>query len=390
MGPNRGLARQDVRQMFAEMVEWLARQQVSDDASPYHGCIFYPTENRYCNRDTACAAAMFMRQYHVTGDVLWKDKAALARDYVLRAQRQNGGYPELRGMEDSDGGSAVNTSIIADNLIHACALGLDYGSRDVRALERMADFELGLEWKPGAFYHDTNHLKADPAEHKRWGDEGSKRDCQNTTALSAMMLQRIYHFLKENGVDTKEEWLSAAARGVRHLIECQAESGHWHYYATGADWFDMNHHGMVMFHLAEVCEFPPHKDNRKAADALIRGGRWLVRQGLLHTEKGSKIDWAIQKSACLYFTWGFFVTSAPLCRLAKLDPESREFWQTEALELLRYVRTDLWHNPECEKEGPFRLTEAGMAPGYAWFGQSLGWCLYQLDDLINQMGWWDK
>ena len=380
---NKDFGKREVKQMFTEMVEWLRKQQVSDKSSKYYRSIYYPTENRYCNRDTGIASAMFMRQYQITKDESWKEKASLARDYVLDVQLENGGYQELCGLENSDNGSAVNTSIIADNLIKAYSFGLEYGKRDIEALKRMADFELSLEWKPGAFYHDTNHLKA---FKDLWGDEGSKRDCQNTTALSAMMLQRIYYFLKENGSAVKAEWLEAVARGINHLLASQMENGHWAYW-VGAEWYDMNHHGMVMFHLEEVGEYPPYNEDEKIKEALIKGGQWLVKEGILHTEKGSKLDWAIQKSACIYFTWGCFVTSAPLARLGNINIENKKFWQHEALELLRYVKTDLWDNPQKEKEGPFRLTEGDIKVGYAFFGQSLSWCLYQLDDLIKQMGW---
>ena len=72
-------------------------------------------------------------------------------------------------------------------------------------------------------------------------------------------------------------------------------------------------------------------------------------------------------------------------RLYALRPEAD---YQRSLEVLRYVRTDLWDNPRRDTEGPFRLTEAGIRVGYAWFGQSMGWAAYMLDDLIEQMGWW--
>ncbi|MFH1477823.1 MAG: hypothetical protein ABIH24_10115 [Verrucomicrobiota bacterium] len=374
----------DVLSMFVEMTEWLEKQQVADKGHQHCNAIYFPTEDRYCNRDTACASAVFMRQFSRTGKEAWKKKAECARDYVLAIQREQGGYPELRGSEDSDDGSAVNTSIIADNLIRAYALGLEHGKRDLEALERMANFELTLEWIPGAFYHDTNHLHA---FKNNWGDKGSRIDCQNTTALSAMMLQRIYYFLKKNNANVKFEWLDAAGRAIKHLLEGQDPNGHWPY-ITGCDWIDMNHHGMVMFHLEEAAEFAPYDQNSDIKQALMKGGKWLVEEGILQTKKGSKLDWAIQQSACIYFTWGYFVTSASLARLARFDPKNGEFWKYEALELLRYVRTDLWNNPEKNKEGPFRLIEGDIRKGYAWFGQSMGWCVYQLSDLITEMGWW--
>ena len=373
--------------MFDEAAEWLGKQQVEEKGHPYNNAIYFPTEDRYCNRDTACAVAVFMRQFLRTGKETWKNKADRARDYVLSVQYEHGGYPELRKRENSDEGSTVNTSIIADNLIRAYALGLEYGEKDLHALERMAEFELTLEWKPGAFYHDANHLRA--YEKRGWGDEGSKIDCHNSTALSAMMLERIYHFLKANGHIPKQEWRAAAQRAVNHLIESQLPNGHFPYRA-GAAWLDMNHHGMCMFHLAEVAEYSPHKENPAVRDSLLRGGRWLTEEGLLQTKKGTKIDWAIQRSCCVYFTWGYFVTSAPLARIARFDSKNGESWKHEALELLRYVRTDLWNNPEKNREGPFLISEAGLHGGYSFLGQSMGWCLYQLNDLITEMGWWLK
>lgn len=386
-----GFGRAEVLDMFEQMIQWLGCQQVMDDADPHYGSIYFPTEDRYCNRDTACAAMAFIRQSAVTGDDSWRRKASLARDYVLRAQEENGGYPEMRGQEKSDGGSAVNTSVISANLIRTYQLGLDLGERDLRALQRMADFTLTLEWQPGAFYHDTNHL-GEFRHHETgevlWGPEGSKRDCQNTTALAAMMLQRIYHFLGENGADTKEEWPHASERGLEHLLAGQDSEGHWPYYFD-ADWLDVGHHAMCMFDLAGAAQFPPHRESTAIREALARSGQWLVDEGLLQTKRGTKINWAISRSACLYFTCEYFLTAAPLARLAVLDPGRRDLWAHEALELVRYVRTDLWDNPNAESEGPFKLTEAGIRIGYAWFGQSMGWAAYQLADLIEQMGWWE-
>ncbi|MFH1476952.1 MAG: hypothetical protein ABIH24_05615 [Verrucomicrobiota bacterium] len=379
--------REDIKLMFGEGMAWLGKHQIADKDSKHYGSIYFPTENRYCNRDTGCTTALFMRQHHITGDRKWKKKASLARDYLLDVQLENGGYQELRGLENSDNGSAVNTSIIADNLIKAFSFGLKYSLRDLEALKKMADFELTLEWKPGAFYHDTNHLGAfDDNRGCQWGNEGSQRDCQNSTALSAMMLQRIYYFLQKEGYPVKKEWLQAAARGIKHLLESQMENGHWAY-CVNADWYDVGHQGMTMFHLEQAGEFPPYNTDNRIKTALIKGGKWLTKEGILHTEKGNKINWAMERSACIYFTWGYFVVSAPLCRLAHINRSNRRFWQKEATELLRYVRTDLWDNPFKEKEGPFRVTEGGVVKGYSFFGQSLGWCLYQLDDLIEHMRW---
>ena len=381
----------EVLGMFDEMVVWLAEQQILDEGHPHYRGIYFRTEDRYCNRDTACAARAFMRQFLVTGDEKWKEKASLARDYVLDVQEENGGYPEMRGRAKSDGGSTVNTSVIAANLIRAWQLGLESGERELEALSRMADFELALEWRPGAFYHDTNHVGAyrhHETDEPLWGDEGSRRDCQNTNALAAMMFHRIFSFLEERGGEPESAWLEAAARAVRHLLDGQDRNGHWPYYID-ADWLDAGHHGMCLLHLAEAAEFPPHRGNPEIEGALTRAGRWLVEEGLLQTKRGTKVNWAVSRSACLYFTVEYFLVATPLARLSNVDPERRAVWRHEALELLRYVWTDLWDNANREAEGPFRLTEAGIRLGYAWFGQSMGWAAYQLEDLIDQLGWWD-
>lgn len=391
----RGLAERfgkaEVRGMFQEMIEWLGDQQILDASEERYRAIYFRTEDRYCNRDTACAAMGFMQQYRSTGDRVWRDKASLARDYVLDVQKENGGYPEMHGRAESDGGSTVNTAIIASNLIKAYELGLHCTERDLEALVRMADFELTLEWQLGAFYHDTNHQGAfqhHETDELMWGDEGSKLDCQNTTALAAMMLQRIFHFVHGHAGQAKQEWVAAAARAVHHLLEGQRANGHWPYYVD-ADWLDAGHHAMCMFYLAGAAEHPPHNEDPAARDAVIRAGEWLVDEGLLQTKRGTKINWAISRSACAYFTNEYFLTAAPLARLGRIDPENRDRWHHEALELLRYVRTDLWDNPNRETEGPFSLTEAGIRIGYAWFGQSIGWAVYQLAEVIDEMGWWD-
>ncbi|MBU0715795.1 MAG: Gfo/Idh/MocA family oxidoreductase, partial [Verrucomicrobia bacterium] len=213
----RDFGEKDLLEMHSEIAGWLLNNQVMDSKSKYFGSIYYPTEKRYCNRDTACLASCFMRQYVNTSDNKWLERADLARKNVLSVQLENGGYPELRNLEQSDDGSAVNTSIVADNLIKAYQAGLAYDQKDVSALSRMADFELCLEWEPGAFYHDTEHLGIPRYKDRTWGKEGSKIDCHNTTALSAMMLQKIYYFLKENDCPVKQAWLDAASRAIKHL-----------------------------------------------------------------------------------------------------------------------------------------------------------------------------
>jgi len=377
--------------MFGEMAAWLAAHQVALRDDPNLGAIYFPTEDRFCNRDTACMARAFMRQFQLTGDDAWREKAALARDHVLRVQKPGGGFPEMRGRAESDAGSTVNTAIAAANLIKAYELGLDCAARDLDALARMADFELTLEWKPGAFYHDMNHLRTfkDQTGTVRWGDEGSRLDCQNTTALAAAMLQRVHRFLAARGGEPKAAWLAAAGRAVAHLLEGQAPDGQWPYY-FGASWKDAGHHAMCLFHLAEAAAFPPHDRNPAILEALRRGGRWLMDDALLQTKRGTKINWARCRSACLYFTTEYFFIAAPLARLANLDAQNGDECRHEALELMRYVRSDLWDNENRDNEGPYRLTEAGIKLGYAWFGQSMGWCAYQLDELIEQMGWWEQ
>ncbi|MBT3377029.1 MAG: hypothetical protein HN742_16345 [Lentisphaerae bacterium] len=387
--PGHTLDKQAVLAMYREMAEWLGRHQVDTPTDTRHGSLYYPTEDRYCNRDTACAASAFMQMAKITGDAAWQKQAAAARDYVLRVQGANGGFPELRGLEDSDGGSAVNTSIIATNLIRAYQRGLPCSTRDVDALVRMADFILTLEWKPGAFYHDTNHAGPfrTPDGTLRWGTEGSGRDCHNTTALSAAMLRWVSTFVETRGGTPDSRWNQAADRAVEHLLDGQNEDGHWPYWA-GATWHDVGHHGMCIFHLTEALENADSAEQEAVVEKLLRGAEWLLENGLLPSRKGTKIDWAVEKSACVYFTHGYFAVAAPLARLAALDPHHSAAWHHAALELLRYVRTTLWDNADAEKEGPFRLTEAGLCKGYAWFGQSMGWCLYLLDDLIGQLGWW--
>ena len=384
--------RSDVRAMHDEMVTWLAKQQVTDKNDPHYGAVYYRREDRYCSRDTACAAASFMRQYALTGDAKWKQAAERARDYALQRQKPHGGIPESRHREEADGGSAVSTSIIADNLIRAYRLGLEYGDRDLDALARMAAFELTLEWKPGAFYHDTNHVSACRGEDGKlmWGDEGSHKDCQNTTALSAMMLVRIADFLESAGREPDPEWRAAAGRAIDHLVEGQDPQGHWRYW-IGVNWLDMGHHGMVMFHLAEAAEHEPLRNRKDVLAALVKGADWLMDAGLMPSKWGTKLDWSIEWGACIYFTHSYFLLSAPLVRLGRLDPERGAQWRHQGLELMRYVRTRLWDQKfgDYETDGPFRPTENDLCYGCAWFGQSLGWCLYLLDDVIEQMGWWE-
>lgn len=381
--------KKDLHEMYSEIAEWLIKNQVADKQSKYLGSIYYPTEKRYCNRDTACLASTFMRMYKNTGDKKWLEHADMARKSVLSVQLENGGFPELRNLEQSDDGSAVNTSIAAENLIKAYKLGLPYDKKDLSALSRMADFELCLEWSPGAFYHDTEHLGIPKYAKRSWGSEGSKIDCHNTTALSSMMLQRIYYFLKENNYPVKQEWIDAASRAIKHLISILNEDKHWPY-MNDCKWIDVNHHGMTMYYLIQAGRYEPHCNDSALKKALLESGKWLTENGLLHTEKGSKPDWAIQQSACIYFSWGYFVMAAPLACLGNVDPANRRYWHDEVKELMRYVKTSLWNNPKYDEEGPMKVSEGGLTKGFAFFGQSLAWCLYQLDELIEETGNWIK
>ncbi|HCA48265.1 MAG TPA: hypothetical protein DEP45_13200 [Armatimonadetes bacterium] len=382
--------KQHVLAMYDEMLSWLAAQQVGEGDAQHSGAIYFPSEDRFCNRDTACAAMLFAREARRSGDAAWLERASRARDYVLRVQKPNGGFPELRHREQSDEGSTVNTSIVADSLMKTHERGLDLGARDLDALARMADFELTLEWQPGAFYHDMNHLSTfvTPDGARRWGEEGSRLDCQNTTALAAMMLLRISDFLLARGREPRREWREASSRAVERVLAGQDPDGQWPY-RMGGGGRDAGHHAMVILHLAQISQHPEHAGDERIRAALLRGGEWLLACPLLNTRAGTKIDWAISRSALTYFTTEYFFIAAALARLCGVDPEHADRWQHEALELLRYVRGTLWDNPKAETEGPFCLTEAGLTFGYAWFGQSMGWVLYHLEDLISQLGWWE-
>jgi hypothetical protein len=205
-----------------------------------------------------------------------------------------------------------------------------------------------------------------------------------------MALQRIYYFLKtKSGSIHEQEWLNAAERAVKHLLEGQAPSGQWPYYFD-AGGCDAGHHSMCMFYLAEAASFPVKINKKTIWNSLQRGADWLIDEALLETQYGTKINWARNKSACLYFSSEYFLIAAALASTANMGVENADEYRHEALELMRYIRTDLWNNPNYETEGPLRLTEAGIKIGYAWFGQSMGWVVYQLDDMIEQMKWWER
>ena len=376
---NNRFSKKEITGMFEEMAVWLADNQVYDENDPNRGAIYFPTENRYCNRDTACMARVFMRMYNKTRHGSWYKKATLARDHVLKVQKSNGGYPELRGLEESDQGSTVNTAIIAENLIMAYELGLEFDERDLAALAGMADFELTLEWKPGAFYHDTNHMQAFGS---RWGNEGSHNDCQNTTALAAMMLRRIYFFLERQNFAIRNEWLMASDRAIAHLIEGQDEDGQWPY-LVGIQKKDAGHHGMSLLYFVRATGMAGISKRPDIVKALTTACRWLIDEALLQTKLGTKINWARSEGACLYFTNDYFIIAAALANAALIDETNGQEYLKESTELMRYVKTDLWNNCNYEKEGPAKLTEAGIKIGYAWFGQSMGWSVYHLDELLE-------
>ncbi len=362
-------------EMNDAMINWLVGQQVLDAQHQYHRAIWYPTERRYDNRGTGCAVLALWRRFAQTGDEKYLHQARLAKDYVLDVQEEDGGYAELtKDNVRMDEGSTVNTGTIAMSLIRALESGFECTERDLKALSRMADYLLTLEWIEGGFYHDENHL------YKK-----SQMDCQNTTALAAATLFQVERLLTAHNFPVKSAWKEAATRAIERLLQGQDASGQWPYRLGMIDSFpcDMNHHGMLMLMVGEIYRIIL---DPRLLDALVLGGQWLTEDAFLQTQHGAKHNWAFQRSACLYFTAGYFFTSSALAQLAALDESRRDYWNHHARELLRYVRTDLWDNPQHETEGPFRLTEAGLAPGYAWHGQAMGWCCYLMDHVLVDLG----
>lgn len=361
----------DLIAMNQEMIHWLRGQQIQEVGHPHYGAIWYPTERRYDNRDTACSIPVFWRQYLATGEERYRQQADLARQYVLSVQEEDGGFAELTfDNKRMDEGSTVNTGMAMMALVRAFEAGYPCEQTDLAALSRMADFLLTLEWTPGGFYHDENHIL-----------KNSGLDCQNTTALAAASLCLVTRFLSAQNYPLKAEWQNALERAIKRLLEGQDASGQWPYRLGMIERYpcDMNHHGMLMLMVGEL--YRQYRDERLLS-ALVLGGQWLVEDAFLQTAHGTKHNWAFQKSACLYFTAGYFHTASALMQLAELDTGHQSYWDHHARELLRYVRTDLWHNPKHSEEGPFRLTEAGMAPGYAWHGQAMGWCAYLMDHIL--------
>src|SRR5690606_29807365 len=74
---------QDVTAIYDAMITWLVGQQVQDKAHPHYGAVWYPSERRYDNRDTGCAALAYWRRFQATGEDGYKAQANLAREYVL-------------------------------------------------------------------------------------------------------------------------------------------------------------------------------------------------------------------------------------------------------------------------------------------------------------------
>ena len=74
--------------MFEKMTGWMSDNQVCDENDTNYGAIYFPTEDRYCNRDTACMARAFMRMYNKSQNDSWYKKASLARDYVFKSPKK--------------------------------------------------------------------------------------------------------------------------------------------------------------------------------------------------------------------------------------------------------------------------------------------------------------
>ena len=68
----------ELRAMFAGLLDWCERRQVLDEADPHYGAV-YSEEDKYDFRDAAAAAVTFTYAWPDSGEESWLERARIAR-----------------------------------------------------------------------------------------------------------------------------------------------------------------------------------------------------------------------------------------------------------------------------------------------------------------------
>ncbi len=363
--------KQELRGMFADLLDWCRRRQVLDRADAHYGAI-HSEEDKYDFRDAAAAAVCFAHAWRDTKDEAWRQRALAARSYVYQGQhvedpanaQQYGGFcqmvdglwgPPFRRLSDKlPNVTGVETCIAVNLLVRTIELGLEPAEEDLRRLELAARWVAANEFRPGVFHHH----------------EGSTGDCQNSNVLGAMALARAHEALERLGRRPPAAWISAAQRGMRHYVEGQEAIGCWPYlFATigrGQAYHERNlpDQGMGAYHFLVACRTPLFRDWPQAEDRMQRAARWWLcnsridRRGPLATIDldDRKASGSLKFSA---FTWCRFMAAATLLRIAEHTGE-REPWQSLARRYMEHVHTKLWNHTDPHTAPVRRATRDDM------------------------------
>ena len=318
-----------LRVIFNDIVSWCKRRQVLDPNDLHYGAI-YSEEDKYDFRDAAAAAVCFMHAWHDTKDEDYRRRAVLARDYCYKGQHladpknadQFGGFCQMvhgawgPGMQRLGGelgpATGVETGIIANLLVKLIELGLEPSAQDRQHLRAAAQWMLNNECAPGTFRHH----------------QGASHDCQNSNALGAETIVRVYHALDKFGEKPPKAWLAAARRGLAHVVEGQEAIGCWPYVfakiGRGQAFSEQSlpDQGMGTYHFLVACDTPTFRGFPGTQDALRRAARWwlcmsrLDRSGPLVT---IDLDDRQARGALKFskFTWCRFMAAASLARIAE-------------------------------------------------------------------------
>ena len=385
----------EMEQMFRDIVAWVKTRQVTNERDLHYGAV-YSEEDKYDFRDTAAAAVCFMHVYKATRDDEWEHRARIAIDYVHKGQcaeprvaptnkEKYGGFvhmisgtwgTDFRQLSDPwPGVDGVDTCIIANLLCTAHELGLPSMERDMRVLRRIATWVENNELRPGVFAHH----------------EGAEHDCQNSNALGAAALTRVYHFLSQRGQRVPNRWLDAAARGIRHCIEGQEAIGEWPYvFATvgrGQAYHEQSlpDQGMGLYHFLVACQYPPFNNDPAVKRAALRAARWYLCMTYVDEDSGT-IDLDYDRSGqglCFSsFTWCRFTCAASLARMWRLTGET-EPWRHLAVALMEHVRKRRW-NIDDKTRAPVARSAIPDIKLHSWI-QAAEWDAVLLHELIGAL-----
>jgi predicted dehydrogenase len=341
--------RDDIISMGDELAGWLLENWAADQAGAL--------------RRGACELSYlvpcFMRRYKIFGDRKWFESALSLKDCVLSPQLKSGGFSAVGGGRGGSNRLTSAVSVITENLMEAYNLGLSCDERDLNALSRMADFEFAR----------CKRLK-----------KNKDADLDVSVRHAALTVREIYLFLRGRG-RVNQDWLEISTRILELPNPKFAEDRETsRLEKTGKT--ELNRHLAVIYHLLKSREHETFARRQSIDTALIERARWLVKNILLHTEKGSTPDWP---AAGPGFTWIYFVLASEFARAGGIDPRNRRYWHNEAMELMRYVRASLWSiSSSSAGRGPVKFSEKKSSGRSSFFTGNPGLCLRCSDRILRE------